>query len=132
MSPEKVRFFSRYAVVMLAVMVALYQLSLRNEGLSSWKGGGFGMYAEIHPIFNKVFIKSSQVDEPIDQQKVLSDESKDLMHDKILIFPKAAYLSKIKTDYLLNTSLKKVRVEVWGPVFDADSLTLEMQLLKAL
>lgn len=129
---KNISFFSRYSIFILALLISLNQLRLRKEGLNSWKGGGFGMYAEIHPIFRKVFIKANNSSEQIDQKKVLSNKSKDIMHDKILIYPKDDYLQKIKSDYIENTKLNHVQVEVWVPVFDPNELTFELKLLKAI
>ena len=53
-----IRYLVKYGIASIAILVALNQLRLRRDGLSSWKGGGFGMYAEMHPVYNKVFIKS--------------------------------------------------------------------------
>lgn len=44
------RFLQRYGVPILLTTVAIHQFyRVHAEGLSSWRGGGFGMYGGFHP-----------------------------------------------------------------------------------
>ena len=47
----------RYAVPVVMALVATWQIvRVHTQGLSSWRGGGFGMYARFHPRTNDLWL----------------------------------------------------------------------------
>lgn len=57
-------FFRRFAVPLLLILVAFHQFfRVHAEGLSSWRGGGFGMYGSYHPTQNDLWWTELGTDE---------------------------------------------------------------------
>jgi hypothetical protein len=96
--------------------------------MSSWKGGGFGMYADMHPVYNKVFVKSKANQAPKDSP-VLTIATNELM-DKVKIYPHEKYLEELKSEYSKISGIENedLAVQIWRPVFDPDSLIYKLQL----
>ena len=54
---KKVLLF--YAIPFFMFGIAIHQLLQIQKGLTRWKGGGYGMYSEIHPYYRQVVINDS-------------------------------------------------------------------------
>ena len=122
------RFVSRYGVLLLMVLVALNHFRLRADGISSWKGGGFGMYAEMHPVYNKLFVKSRL---PLEEArpKGSTDRASKIM-SKAQMYPGNHFLQQLKDEYWQLYGENDYRVQVWMPVFQADSCLFHLELKK--
>ena len=56
MGASSIRSFRRYAVPLLLLLVASFQIhAVHRRGLSSWRGGGFGMYGSFSPNLNDLW-----------------------------------------------------------------------------
>ena len=121
------RFVSRYAVLILVLVVAGIHMWYRTRGMNSWKGGGFGMYADYHPVHGKLFIKARN---PLKYPEGRATDlyAKDLMFNaKVYVAP--YYIDKLKLEYLLLYGDNDYTIEVWHPVFNPDSCTFNMELV---
>ena len=114
------RFLSRYGVMLLALIVAINQLRLRDEGISSWKGGGFGMYADFHPVYTKVFVKSNAPSPQPSGYQYPTDKAIKLSADSRL-FPSQKRLESLKQEYVNFTGISELEVQVWKPAFNAST-----------
>ena len=115
-------------MVLLAALVAGYQLYLRQQGINSWKGGGFGMYADYHPVYTKLLIRSKSGKQPAGPFE-LSDLAVDLMA-KVQIYPHDDYLEALKAEYGRISGIDDLSIQVWGPVYNPDLGTYHMKLVK--
>ena len=93
----KSRFFhslSRYGVSILAVVIATNQWLLRQDGLSSWKGGGMGMYADFHPVYTKLLLKSKSTGSK--QNASQPDQTTIKLLSQSQFYPKDEYLRSLQ------------------------------------
>lgn len=64
------KFLRSYGVALLMVVVACHQfVRVQTQSLSSWRGGGFGMYASFHPRHHDVWVERSDTGEKRRYQK---------------------------------------------------------------
>lgn len=122
------RGLSLYGTAALALMVAMGQLYMRQKGLSSWKGGGFGMYAELHPVYTKLFIRTEGEQQRSGRADLTSEAY--MLMEKAMIFPSNGMLEQLTEEVEQQTGVDELVVEVWEPVFDVETRTLELQLEK--
>ncbi len=125
--PRWFRLLSIYGVSALALMVALHQLYLRNDGLSSWKGGGFGMYADYHPVYTKLLVRAKG-EAPVQGPEGPHLGTLELMATAQL-YPSNVNLAAVKASYI-KVYGTDVLLEVWQPIFDAETATLRLGLHK--
>ena len=97
-------------------VVAVYQIYLsQNSTLTQWKGGGFGMYATVHPNLKKVTINDSLVNLDIKSnvdEKVFLDS-----YYKFLLYPnKKTLKSFVKNSKYCD--LNSLNVKVYDLDFD--------------
>ena len=111
---------------MVVLVVALNQMRLRSDGLSSWKGGGFGMYAEMHPVYTKLFVKARS-DQPEPARTFPTPEAIEAM-ETAQLYRSDQNLEKLREEYRLMTGIPELAVQVWLPVFNLDSCTFELQM----
>ena len=121
-----IRYLVKYGIASIAILVALNQLRLRRDGLSSWKGGGFGMYAEMHPVYNKVFIKSKSNQRA--QRKFEPSRESVLLMQKIRHFSHQDYQEDLKNEYATLTGINDLVIEVWIPEYNAERGSFKMIL----
>ena len=98
----------------------------RSQGLNSWKGGGFGMYADYHPVHGKLFVKAR---DPLQfpEGRASDLHAKDLMY-KAKVYNAPYYVDQLKLEYLLLYGDNAYQVQLWRPVFNPDSCTFKMEL----
>ena len=120
------KFLSRYGVLAVVLLVAGVQLYYRTQGLNSWKGGGFGMYADYHPVHGKLFVKAR---DPLKYPEGRDSDllAKDLMF-KAKVYNAPYYVEQLKLEYLLLYGENAYQVQIWRPVFDPDACTFKMEL----
>lgn len=49
-----IKILKRLPVFILLTVAVIQLASHKGRRLSPWKGGGFGVYSDIHPAYNKV------------------------------------------------------------------------------
>ena len=107
----------KYAVPILAVLIVLIQLVIVNiTHLTKWKGGGFGMYTEVHCYYNEVHIKN--LDQSLDSLRTV-DISLDKAIKQAKCLPNTSNLKAIAglvSKYNLEDT---ITVQVWKPLIDA-------------
>jgi hypothetical protein len=107
------------------VAIALFQIIQIPKGLTRWKGGGFGMYSEMHPNYRNVVINDSLY--KIDSLKINS--KKHVAVKKYAFFPKKKYLQSLAQT--LDLKSDTIRIEVWQLDFDAKKRQLTNKKIKS-
>ncbi len=120
-------FLLNYAVPILALLVVVVQFFLVSENnLTRWKGGGFGMYSEMHFNDNEVIISNLEI--PLDSLKK-SNKNIAIKIKRLKRMPSSAYLEEFAqmiSNYSLNDTLT---VQVWRPVLNSKSARYTRELI---
>ena len=119
------KYLIYYSVPILMVAIALFQIIQIPKGLTRWKGGGFGMYSEMHPNYRNVVINDSLY--KIDSLKINS--KKHVAFKKYAFFPKEKYLQSLAQT--LDLKSDTIRIEVWQLDFDAKKRQLTNKKIKS-
>jgi hypothetical protein len=119
------KYLIYYSVPILMVAIALFQIIQIPKGLTRWKGGGFGMYSEMHPNYRNVVINDSLY--KIDSLKINS--KKHVAVKKYAFFPKEKYLQSLAQT--LDLKSDTIRIEVWQLDFDAKKRQLTNKKIKS-
>lgn len=120
------RFLSRYGAVLLLCIVAGHQLWLRGQGINSWKGGGFGMYADYHAAHTKVFIKAKF---PLIHTE--SQQPQEIVFDQmgsVSYLYSSRNIQRLKDEYIKAFGSNVYTVEIWTPIYNPDSGTFRVGL----
>jgi hypothetical protein len=107
----------KYTLPAIIIAIAAFQLyEVHYHKLSRWKGGGFGMYSEVHPLWRQVWIISKDSSFPIEKSSKLYADAYRLKmkpdEDRTLAFAG-------KAADLLN--LDSITIQVWEPGLDIKS-----------
>lgn len=106
----------KYAIPGVMLMVIAVQLFLvYSKNLSRWKGGGYGMYTEIHYFHNKIYIKGMSVD-----SLVKDDDLKDTLGFLKLI-PNRDRLKEAAELVLKKTKKDSVHMQIWKPIMNVSN-----------
>ncbi len=123
----------KYFVPILMFLVAAFQLfQVNNDGLTRWKGGGYGMYSEIHYSYYEVWItyqgeiKEIKHDEKI--EGISSRRSRRLIL-KVKSFPNNRNLRAL-AKILKKDEGYPITIQVWKPKINIDNLSYSRVLLK--
>jgi hypothetical protein len=125
---DRVRAF---AVPVVMVCVAAFQLTrVHFDGQTSWRGGGFGMYAGFHPSYNDAWLVRETTGEAL---RYTQAQNEKLVPDRALIrpvlpHPNARNLHRA-LDRLPPEWRTGVRLEVWQLDFDPRTLRLTRRRL---
>jgi len=119
---KPVRFFFQYLFIpMLLVIVACFQISQLKDGLSTWKGGGFGMYADYYPF---------QFDLLLDGEKIILDKKQDVVAYQLgritMIYPTDENVKKLIQH--LKPKSDSVRIQIYKPLFSGSHQKLSYQI----
>lgn len=59
---KQFKFFIQFILIpVMMTSVVMYQMSQIKQGLSRWKGGGFGMYADYYPLDYEMFVNGEKI-----------------------------------------------------------------------
>lgn len=116
-----VRYFLQYLFIpSLLVVVACYQISQLKNGLSTWKGGGFGMYADYYPL---------QFDLHLNQKQISFDKKKDFVGYQLgrrtMIYPTDENAKKLIK--YLKPEADSVQLQIYKPSFSGSNQKLSYQ-----
>lgn len=109
----------KYGIPSLALIVFLIQLFLVNtKDLSRWKGGGYGMYTEMHYAYNQIYIPGMSVDSLVkDNPKMKSA----LGH--LMVMPNKINLEKAAILVLNTYNRDSIHVQIWKPIVNVENGT---------
>lgn len=124
---KKFKIWTYSVPIVALVVVALHFLLVQTTQLSPWKGGGFGMYAEMHYYFYDIEV--SHLEKPMDSVILLDRKvARFLMQLKRM--PSNANLERMGqmvSKYATNDTLT---IQLWKPLIDAKTSSYSRELLK--
>ena len=101
----------KYAIPCLAVIVIGIQVFFMNtKNLSKWKGGGYGMYTELHYAGNQVYISGLSVDSLVNSNLEIK---KTLRY--LILMPNRDNLRKAGQLVLKTTQKDSLHMQIWKP-----------------
>jgi hypothetical protein len=105
--------FKFYTIPVIALIIALWQVSHIPFGLSRWKGGGFGMYTEVHADSRQLVVNDSL----IVYDSIRDNRSIRLIFKNYLFYPRKKYCSSLIKQ--LKIKGDSVKFEIWLPEYDS-------------
>lgn len=100
-----------YGIPCLAVIVIVIHLFFVNtQNLSKWKGGGYGMYTEIHYYYNQIYIPGMSVDSLLEDNREMKNTLGFLM-----LMPNKNTLKKAGDLILKTTGKDSIHIQIWKP-----------------
>ena len=117
MANKPKEFLLKYGVPSLSILVVCIQIIMMNtKRLNAWKGGGYGMYSDIHYYYNQIYIPGMVVDSIIKDDPSMKDPL-----GRLLLMPNKNTL-KTAAERILETSGKdSIEIQVWKPIIDLES-----------
>ncbi|MEO6347625.1 MAG: hypothetical protein ABIO60_06915 [Aquaticitalea sp.] len=116
----------KYAIPILALLIIVIQFGIVNAtNLNKWKGGGFGMYTEVHCYYNEVYIK--HLEHSLDSLRTI-DFPLDQAIKKAKCLPNTYNLreiAKLVSKYGTDT----ITVQIWKPLVEAQSNSYSRELV---
>lgn len=116
-----------YIVPIVALIVVASQIFLVNTSrLNKWKGGGFGMYSEVHYYYNELIV--TNLNKPIDSL-ILTDrriaafamDVKRQPNDENL-----RHMAELASKYATSDT---INVQIWRPLVDAKNSRYSRELM---
>lgn len=106
----------------LMLLVAGHQYyTCKYHNLSRWKGGGFGMYSEIHFGARDIWVESDtgfySIFVGAENYKYRSYANKARIH------PQSDAMNRLAARIKADRHLKQIKLQVWEVVFDAEKLS---------
>tara|TARA_B100000809_G_scaffold111697_1_gene110240 strand:+ start:391 stop:798 length:408 start_codon:yes stop_codon:yes gene_type:complete len=111
MSDTTKKVFLKFGIPSLAIIVIVIQLFFVNtQNLNRWKGGGYGMYAEVHYYYNQIYIPDMSVDSLLQDDPVMKTTLGFLM-----VMPNEDNLKKAAKLILKKTCKDSIHIQIWKP-----------------
>lgn len=133
MTKKKFRILNYFIPIVALLVVALHFIFSSTNNLSPWKGGGFGMYADIHYYYNDIIISnlSPPFDSIIKQDKKVANYVMDLKRcpSNSSLKHMAELVSKYATSDTLDLQIWKPSLEVKSSLYSR-ILIHEYQFIK--
>jgi len=122
----------KYALPLLILSVAIHQFYMVYQNrLTRWKGGGFGMYSEMHALTREVWIGKADsmwlASNPKVTKKEVANKANRLrfMPNKNKLLQFASYAAK-------QYGYDSILVQVWEPILNPENNTLSRKLISEL
>lgn len=104
----------KHGIPSLAIVVIVLQLFFVNTyKLNNWKGGGYGMYSEIHFYYNQIYISGLSVDS-LETDKEIKNSLKYLK-----LMPNEDNLKASAELILKSTENDSIHLQIWKPTMNA-------------
>lgn len=124
---KKNGFLFKYAIPTVALLIVVVQLFLVSENnLTRWKGGGFGMYSEMHYYYNEVIISNLVI--PLDSLKKSDTNIANKIH-RLKRMPSTALLKDVAQLLTKYSSKDTITVQVWRPLLDSKKARYSRELI---
>ncbi|TXE10749.1 hypothetical protein ES711_02245 [Gelidibacter salicanalis] len=92
------------------ILIAIQFYNAHTQNLSKWKGGGYGMYTELHYIYNQVHI----VNVSVDSLQKHNPSIKKAIH-KVKLMPNRTNLQEAGEHILKITNKDSIHIQLWKP-----------------
>lgn len=107
----------KYGIPGLAILVIVVQLSfVYTKKLNRWKGGGYGMYSEIHYRSNQIYIPGMSLDSLLKDHREMKRTLGYLM-----LMPNKDNLNKAATLILETTQRDSIHLQIWKPTVNSEN-----------
>ncbi|PYE79985.1 hypothetical protein DFQ11_1089 [Winogradskyella epiphytica] len=105
----------KFGIPSLAIIIIIVHFGFAcNKNLSKWKGGGYGMYTDIHYYYNKIHISGMSVDSLVKD----NDEMKETL-GTLMLMPNKSNLKKSGELILSTTQKDSIHIQIWKPVINS-------------
>lgn len=116
-----------YWVPALALLVVAIQLVLCNTwNLTKWKGGGFGMYSEVHYYYHDVFISPLTVSLDTLQKKDANISDAIKQAKRMPFDANLKRMGELVSKYAPGDSIS---IQIWKPRIDAKNALYARELI---
>lgn len=106
----------KYGVASIAIIIITIQLFLVNtSNLNRWKGGGFGMYSEIHYYYNQIHIPGMSVD------SLAKEDNLKASLGFLMLMPNDYNLKESAELVLKSTNHDSIHIQVWKPSINSEN-----------
>ena len=125
-------WFRKNFVTTLLVLVAAHQFyHVHTGGLSSWRGGGFGMYGSFHPTHRDLWVVDTTTGESVRYTKADGDATEDSRRPSLRPFLTWTNEAAMRRYHETLTPAERARTElqVWELQFDPSTSELSGELL---
>lgn len=112
------KFASKYGVLLLLIGVAIHQMYQVDNGLSRWKGGGFGMYAEIHFNQVKIFVRFMAKQEDVMKKEFVETDELNKRLKAAQRFSNQDNCMEVAKEVQNISGIPQIKIEVWQPRFN--------------
>lgn len=117
MANNRNEFLLKYGIPSLVVMVVGIQLFMvHTQNLSAWKGGGYGMYTNIHYYYNQIYIDGVPVDSLTKHDRHMKRTLGYLM-----LIPNQNHLKNAGHHVLKTLKRDSLHIQIWKPAIDPKS-----------
>lgn len=117
----------KYTIPIIALLIILIQFAIvKSTHLTKWKGGGFGMYTEVHCYYNEVYIKN--LGSALDSLRTI-DYTLDKAVKQAKCLPNTSNLKDIAKLVSKYETKDTVTVQVWKPLINAQNASYSRELI---
>jgi hypothetical protein len=119
----------KYALPLLIVTVAIHQFYMvYRHNLTRWRGGGFGMYSEMHPMHRQVWIGNQDsmwhASDPKITKRAVANKA-----NSVRYMPNEKSLLQLAGFAAKQYKMHSLRVQVWEPVLNPENNSLSRKLI---
>ncbi len=108
--------------------IAGIQIIMQGQGLSPWKGGGFGMYSTYHWKQTEIWYRvNGKVHRLVPKSFNLSRGAR--LYYQARKFPNQRYLKELASWVSSKNQLSSLELQVWTPAFNTSDFTLTRKLI---
>lgn len=126
-SKKKFKILTYSVPIVALVVVVLHFILVKTTQLSPWKGGGFGMYAEMHYYYYDIEV--SHLNKPIDSVLLVDRKVARFLMD-LKRMPNDANLERMGQMVSKYATNDTITIQLWKPLIDAKTSAYSRELLK--
>jgi hypothetical protein len=116
-----------YSVPIAAlIVIAVHFMLVKTTNLNKWKGGGFGMYSEVHYYYDDLVIDNlnKPLDSIIKEDKTIANFVMDVKRS-----PNTGNLQKMAELASKYVSSDTVTIQIWKPLINSKNSTYSRALV---
>ncbi|WP_400080741.1 hypothetical protein [Winogradskyella sp. R77965] len=114
----------KYGIPILAIVVIIIHLFFVNiHNLNKWKGGGYGMYSEMHYYYNQIYIPDMSVD------SLVTDNDMKNSLGFLMLMPNKNNLKRSAELVLKSTKKDSIHMQIWRPIVNSKNGVYSRELV---
>ncbi|MGY0408467.1 MAG: hypothetical protein ACWIPJ_08965 [Polaribacter sp.] len=129
MKKKHLNKFSLIVPIISLIVIAFQMVIVRTDGLSRWKGGGFGMYSEIHFSQHEVWVNNT--DFSLDSLTKNNSEVR-LAVNKLKLIPSQKNLRQAAKLIQKLSRIDTIIIQVWKPYINIEKSLYTRKLINEL